>query len=147
MNRIILYVVAGVIILGLGFFALNSYIYGEKQGEPSPHTLTSKKWTWVSALYNDGREISPKETDAFTITFTEDGNFTATTDCNQMGGSYLVVGDQITMRDIFMTKMYCEGSQEATFAQLLTDSSNYHLTQEGGLILGLKFDSGSVVFR
>jgi len=141
--------ITGVVVLALlvgGFFALNNYIYQDKQSDPADASLTSQTWTWVAALYNDGREILPQDPQAFTISFGTDGSFNATTDCNQMGGTYATEGDQITFSDISMTKMFCEGSQEGTFSELLTDTQSYH-TADGELIFDLKFDSGSVMFR
>jgi heat shock protein HslJ len=147
MNKILITIMAVAAVLVGGFFVLNNYIYQEKQAEPGDASLTSQTWTWVAALYNDGREIIPQDPTAFTINFGTNGTFSATTDCNSMSGSY-TVGDagQISFGPIIMTKMFCEGSQEATFAQLLTDTSTYHIAS-GELILGLKFDSGSVMFR
>ena len=109
-------------------------------------SLTSKTWVWVAALYNDGREILPQEPQAFTLLFGTDGAFSATTDCNQMGGTYRLQGDQITFSDMFATKMFCEGSQEQAFTQLLADTQSYHITSSE-LVFDLKFDSGSVIFR
>lgn len=119
----------------------------EGEADPSRMTLTMTEWRWVSALYNDGRTVGPKAFGDFTLTFTEDSRFTADTDCNQMGGSYSADGDALTFSDIYMTKMYCEGSMEETFALLLRDTAHYHFTSRGELILDLKFDSGSAVFR
>ncbi len=120
----------------------------EGEADPSRMTLSMQTWVWDSALYNDGREITPKKTGAFTLTFKTDGTFTATTDCNQMGGSYTTAANnQITFGDIYMTKMFCEGSQEIEFSQMLSNTSGYHFTSRGQLILDLKFDSGSVVFH
>ncbi|MBP9710907.1 MAG: META domain-containing protein [Candidatus Pacebacteria bacterium] len=135
----------GIALVG-GFFLLNNYIYQEKQADTENASLTTQTWTWVAALYNDGREIVPQDPQAFTLSFGTDGSFTATTDCNQMNGSYTTEGDKITFGTIGMTKMFCEGSQEATFSQLLTDTQTYHIA-DGELIFDLKFDSGSVMFR
>jgi heat shock protein HslJ len=119
----------------------------EGEANPAVMTLGMKTWQWVSALYNDGRELLPRQAGKFSITFGTDGKFTATTDCNQMGGSYTATASTIAMTDIYSTKMYCEGSQETDFHNLLRDSSGYHFTSKGELILDLKFDSGSVTFR
>lgn len=119
----------------------------EGEADPSRMTLSMKTWKWISALYNDEREVKPAKADAFTLTFGADGKFTATTDCNQMGGSYTTDAEKIEFKDIFSTKMFCEGSQETVFAELLTNSTSYHFTSKGELILDQKFDSGSVVFR
>ena len=119
----------------------------EGEADPSKMTLGMKTWVWQSALYNDEREIRPKVEKQFSITFGNDGKFSATTDCNSMGGSYKVEGEKITFSQIFSTKMFCEGSQESEFASLLETASSFHFTSKGELILDLKFDSGSAIFR
>lgn len=147
MNKVLITIVAMVALLVGGFLVLNNYIYQEKQADPTDASLTSQTWTWVAALYNDGREVVPQDPTAFTLNFGTDGTFDATTDCNSMSGSYTVGDDgQISFGPIAMTKMFCEGSQEQTFSRLLTDTTTYHITS-GELIFDLKFDSGSVVFR
>ena len=119
----------------------------EGEANPSSMTLDMKKWVWVSTLYNDEREIMPKQAGRFTITFGKDGRFSATTDCNSMGGGYVAYNGTLTFGETFMTEMYCEGSQESDFANLLQTASGYHFTSKGELILDLKFDSGSAMFR
>lgn len=119
----------------------------EGEADPSRMTLGMKTWGWISALYNDGREVKPKNAGVFTLMFGSDGKFAATTDCNSMGGSYTFDADSITFSQIFSTKMYCEGSQESEFAALLEDTQGYHFTSRGELIFDLKFDSGSVIFK
>jgi len=119
----------------------------EGEADPSKMKLNMKTWNWINALYNDGREIKPKKAGVFTITFGNEGKFTATTDCNSMGGSFISTQDSISFSDIFSTKKYCEGSQELEFAQFLMDTDHYHFTSHGELILDLKFDSGTVVFK
>lgn len=118
----------------------------EGEADPSRMTLGMTTWKWMRALYNDGRVVAPQEAGVFTLTFA-DGRFSATTDCNSMSGEYSVSGNTITFGPIASTKMYCEGSQEGEFARLLQDSTSYHFTSRGELVLDLKFDSGTVVFR
>jgi len=162
-KRLLIGAGALVVVLG-GFFVFNSYVYEEKQGEnqenvpivgenlegeadPSRMTLGMTEWRWVKALYNDGREVVPKKFGAFSLTFGTDGRFSAKTDCNSMGGSYKTSGNLITFSEIMSTLIYCEGSQESEFSTLLQNTENYHFTSRGELILGLKYDSGSVIFR
>ena len=145
MNKVLGLIVLVLIFLVGGFFLLNNYIYEQKQGDGL--SLTSKTWEWEHTLINDGRRITPAKAGAFKVTFGEDGRFTATTDCNQMGGSYKAEDGRLEISDMFSTKMYCEGSQESTFAQFVGDSTQYHFTDDGKLILGIKFDSGTVTFR
>jgi heat shock protein HslJ len=117
------------------------------EADPSRMTLSMKKWEWVKALYNDGRTITPKKAGVFTVTFREDGTFSATTDCNGIGGKYTAKDGVITFDSVFITEMYCEGSQDTLFARLVGDSTSYHFTGRGELIFDLKYDSGTVVFR
>ncbi len=119
----------------------------EGEADPSKMTLDMKTWAWIFALFNDERKVAPKKTGDFTITFEKDGKFTATTDCNAMFGEYKTDESTIAFSAIGMTRKFCEGSQEVEFSELLTNSSGYHFTSKGELILDLKFDSGSVIFR
>jgi heat shock protein HslJ len=119
----------------------------EGEADPARMTLTQKPWVWIGALYNDGREILPREVQSFTLTFSPTGTFTATTDCNGVGGKYTADAGRIAFTDMMSTLMYCEGSQESTFTELLVNTSGYHFTSRGELILDLKFDSGTVTFR
>ncbi|RJP43628.1 META domain-containing protein [Candidatus Parcubacteria bacterium] len=119
----------------------------EGEADPSRMSLGMKKWVWISALYNDGREVAPKQSGRFTLAFSDDGTFSATTDCNSMSGSYAAGTDTISFGPIASTKMYCEDSQEGEFASLLQNAQGFHFTSRGELILDLKFDSGSAVFR
>jgi heat shock protein HslJ len=120
----------------------------EGEADPSRMKLGMKTWIWVSAVYNDGREIKPKKEGVFTIIFDEAaGRFSATTDCNQMNGSYATFDGSLSFSQITSTKMYCAGSQEAAFAKLLETTGEYLFTSRGQMILNLKFDSGSVIFQ
>lgn len=120
----------------------------EGEANPDQMTLAMKTWVWQSTLLNDGTEVRPVQAGRFTITFTTDGTFGAGTDCNSMGGRYAASTDgTITFSEIAQTLMACENSQEAVFSGFLTNASGYHFTSKGELILDLKFDSGSVIFR
>jgi heat shock protein HslJ len=120
----------------------------EGEADPSRMTLQMQTWTWINALYNDGRVITPKQPQAFKITFKNDGTFSASTDCNSVGGEYNAKNGIISFDgSIAMTMMYCEGSQDSEFAQLLQNINGYHFTNRGELIFDLKFDSGTVTFR
>lgn len=119
----------------------------EGEADPKKMSLTMKPWEWVSSQYENGKEAMPKNPSTFVLTFNTDGTFSLKTDCNQMGGSYAVDGEKLTLSKIFSTKMYCEGSQETEFSQMLQNVASYSFTSKGELILALKFDSGTSVFR
>jgi len=118
----------------------------EGEADPSRMTLEMKTWVWISSLYNDGREILPKQSGKFTLLF-EDGKILVTSDCNSGSTSYATASSTISFGPIVSTKMFCEGSQEKEFFTMIENSTSYHFTGKGELILDLKFDSGSVVFR
>ncbi|MEN9649398.1 MAG: hypothetical protein RL094_365 [Candidatus Parcubacteria bacterium] len=118
----------------------------EGEANPDVMSLTMKKWKWFRAEYNDGKVITPKR-DVFTLTFDTKGSFSITTDCNGGGGKYVATKSTITLSDMMSTLMYCEGSQEADFQKLLSNSSSYLFTSKGELVLNLKMDSGSVYFK
>jgi len=119
----------------------------EGEADPSRMNLEMKTWEWIQTNLNDGSKIIPKTTGAFTISFSDDGSFSVTTDCNNMGGHYVLDGSEITFGEIFSTKKYCEGSEEVVFAKILQDTVEYNFTGKGELIFQLKFDSGQAVFK
>lgn len=129
----------------LQFGVVEQYFEGE--ADPLRMSLAMKDWTWISAIYNDGRRIEPNQLGIFTLTFFNDGHFSAKTDCSPMGGSYVVEGNTIVFGSIETTLMFCEGSQEAEFGDLLENAQLYLFTSRRELALNLKFDSGTVMFR
>lgn len=118
----------------------------EGEANPAMMTLDMKPWKWKKTTYNNDTEITPK-TDKFVLTFKNDKTFSASTDCNGVGGEYIVTGNKITFTRMFSTEMYCEGSQESVFAKMLEETQGFLFTSKGELILELKLDSGSVIFN
>ncbi len=119
----------------------------EGEADVSKMSLSMKTWNWISAQYNDGRTVTPSKSGKFTITFKSDSTFSATTDCNGIGGEYVAKQGSISLTKMVSTLMYCEGSQEADFSKLLSDAAGYHFTSKGELVFDLKYDSGVVIFR
>ena len=119
----------------------------EGEADPARMSLGMQTWTWIRTTYSDGKEIKPLAEKKFTITFRDDKTFSATTDCNEVGGKYVAKDNKITFGEMASTLMYCEGSQESDFTKSLSEAQSYLFTSRGELILDLKFDSGSVVFR
>jgi heat shock protein HslJ len=109
--------------------------------------LAMKTWVWISTQYNNDSSVMPLKPDVFTITFDDDKRVKIGTDCNRMQGAYKVKLNQIQFGDFFSTRMYCKGSQEKLFEEMLKKVSSYSFTSRGQLILELKYDSGSIVFQ
>lgn len=118
----------------------------EGEANPATMTLNMKTWVWISTLYGNNKTVMPKKPQVFTLTFKKDGSFSATTDCNSVGGKYAVKGSTITFSQMMSTLMYCDGSQEGDFNAMLRAVQTYHFTTKGELIFDLKLDTGSVIF-
>ena len=119
----------------------------EGEADPSVMSLTMKSWVWISTVTNDGIEVYPKNKGQFALTFTDDGRFSAKTDCNSMGGSYKTNGDTISLSEMMSTMMFCEDSQESEFSGFLTEVTDYNFTSKGELFFRLGQGGGTMVFR
>lgn len=89
------------------------------------NNLSSHPWKWQGA----------KDKTRFVLTFKDDNSFSASTDCNGVGGEYLSVGTRIAFDKMMSTLMYCEGSQEAEFTKILSEAKTYLITPDGELII------------
>lgn len=119
----------------------------EGEANPAVMSLGMKKWLWVKTQMNDGKITTPKKADVFGLTFSKAGKVSVSTDCNGMGGNYSTQGKNIFFSQMISTMMYCDGSQEQEFSGALNEVSSYLFTSKGELILELKNDSGTMVFR
>lgn len=119
----------------------------EGEADPSKMTLGMKTWNWVNTIYSDDKIVKPIKADKFSLTFKDNKTFSATTDCNGVGGEYTVNGNKISFTKMMSTLMYCDGSQESDFSKMLSETGSYMFTSKGELVLLLKYDSGSVVFK
>lgn len=114
---------------------------------PVEVSLTSKTWNWVSSTYGDGRVITPNKQGVFTVTFTPENTLSISTDCNHGAGEYTAIDGALEISPIVSTEMACGDSQETLFKTDLQNVSSYHFTEDGRLVLDIKFDSGSIVFN
>lgn len=119
----------------------------EGEADTVKMSLSMKNWEWVSTGYSDGKKVTPRTEKKFVLTLKSDKTFSATTDCNGVGGEYTTNGNKITFTKMISTMMYCEGSQEADFTKMISEVQSYFFTAKGELVLDLKFDTGSVIFK
>lgn len=119
----------------------------EGESDTVKMSLSMKNWEWVSTGYSDGKKVTPRTEKKFVLTLKSDKTFSATTDCNGVGGEYTTNGNKITFTKMISTMMYCEGSQEADFTKMISEVQSYFFTAKGELVLDLKFDNGSVIFK
>lgn len=119
----------------------------EGEADPSRMTLPMQEWKWIKTTYNDDKEVFPMKKDAFLATFTNEGKVSFKTDCNSMNAEYTTITDTLSFGPIASTKMFCEGSQETEFGAMLKDVEKFSFTSRGELILSLKKDGGTMLFR
>lgn len=110
-------------------------------------SLMTKTWKWEKTEYSDDTLVEPTKESAFALTFKQDGKVMIQTDCNAMSSTYQLDGSKLTFGEIMSTKKYCEGSQENEFAKMLKEIVTFFFTEEGVLIMELKYDSGSMTFK
>lgn len=119
---------------------------GEGVAEPALRTLDVKPWQWVGATYADGSTVAPKTVGDFVMTFSSSGGVSFDTDCNSMSSSFEAYSGGLTFGPIASTKMYCEGSKETEFAQLISDTKTYRFTAKGELVLETS-EGATAVFK
>jgi heat shock protein HslJ len=119
----------------------------EGEANPEVMTLSQKSWQWIRTNYSDGRVFVPKQKDAFVITFAGDDTMSATTDCNGVSGPYTAVAGSLVFGSLATTMMFCDGSEEGVFNELLGKVSTYTFTSDGELELGLKAGEGVMILR
>jgi len=117
------------------------------EANPDMMSLQMKSWSWVQTTYNSGDSLTPADADTFTLIFMDDDTFSATTDCNTVGGQYDTNDNQISFTNLFVTEMFCEDSQEREFVAMLSAVETYSFTTQGTLVFDLVNDNGSAVFR
>lgn len=117
----------------------------EGEANPDVMTLGMQTWHWVHTTYANDTVVTPNK-DKFTLTFSGK-TFSAATDCNGVGGEYVVQGSSIAFTKMMSTLMFCEGSQETEYSKELGEVVGYKFTSKGELVLSLKLDSGSMLFR
>ncbi len=119
----------------------------EGEADTLKMTLGMKTWSWINTVYSDDRIVKPIVENKFKLTFKKDKTFSASTDCNGVGGEYSVDTNKITFSNMISTQMFCENSLEKDFTKMLSETQSYLFTSKGELVLILKYDSGSVFFR
>ena len=151
-NNTILAIVVAVLVGGFAYW----WLTGERVA-PAPvedgvglteatASLTEHTWVWEQTVMNDGAVIEPAQEGAFTLTFSEEGMISGSTDCNSFSGDYTLDEMTLSTGPLAMTLMYCEGSQEMEFIEMVTTAQFVFFTEEDDLVLLLPYDSGSVLF-
>lgn len=117
---------------------------------PSTSTTTSstfvgRNWVWQSTKMLSGESLVPKGERQFVLQFTPDSRYQSTTDCNSLGGGYVIDGEVLSLESPIATKMYCEGSLESEYVTQLLLVNSY-VIENNELRFNLKGDYGTMIF-
>ena len=91
--------------------------------------LLSYPWVWIKTiddigpLAQESQIILPKKQNAFTLIFNSNKQVQGTTDCNNFSGTYSLEFNKIVFNSFMSTLMYCEGSQEQEFIQMIKNGT------------------------
>lgn len=106
------------------------------------------KYTEGDTIEDTDSPITPTG-EQFVLRFSEDGQFTSTTDCNQVSGGYVQDGEVLSLGPIVTTLMACDGedSKESVYLAELGRVTSFSITENNQLRLNLLRDSGVMVFE
>ncbi len=106
----------------------------EGESDDNRVSLSAHSWEWIrSEVY--GTVTTPESSDTFTLSFIDDSHVSVGTDCNSMGGTYELQGYSLTFGSLVSTLMYCENSQESTFASMLAAVHHFEFNEHNELVL------------
>jgi heat shock protein HslJ len=104
-------------------------------------------WIWKETVLADGKKVTPTKAGVFGLKMNEEGEFSATTDCNNIIGKFTMDDINIDYSDIGMTKMACdEKSQQDLFVSYLNEVKKYDYNKEKQFIFLLP-DNSKVIFE
>ncbi len=117
-------------------------VTGKAQKVESP--LLGNAWVWQRTEKADGSTVKP-DGESFVLSFLPTEQYTSSTDCNALSGTFVVDKEVLSLSPAIATKMYCEGSLETAYTNdlMLTDS---FVIDEDLLRLNLNRDNGTMIF-
>lgn len=109
--------------------------------------VTGMKWSWVETQYVNDDIVVPAKGSDFIARFSAEGQFSSSTDCNAIGGSYELDGSNLSFGPMFATRMACANETlETEYTNMLNEVVSYMIDVHGNLVLMLRYDTGSMIF-
>lgn len=105
-------------------------------------SLENKTWTWIESVESN-RLVRPLQSGRFSVSFVN-GNIQIRTDCNGGSASYTKSGSTLRINSIASTMMYCDGSQESVFFNMLQGVQSYSIQNNE---LSLNYGNGVLFFK
>jgi len=107
--------------------------------------LRETSWVWTETIYEDDSAVTPDQPGSFVLSFIDESQFGAQTDCNNVRGSYSLTGAAISFEPMATTRMACRNDvQEGEFVAMLEVVEEITVDSEDRLMLALP--SGTMVF-
>lgn len=114
--------------------------------EESKQKIYSKNWTWSRTEIGSAQKISPFGSE-FVMKIDVNGNFTSTSDCNNLSGKVFILNNNIYFRDIAQTKKFCPKTREAAFISNLEEVVKFRFDEKERLVLEFKNNEGFMLFE
>lgn len=112
----------------------------------SAKTLAGTAWKWTTSKFSDDKVTTPPDPNQYLLQFNADGTLSIQADCNHIGGTYTVTGNQLTLNLGPSTLVACAPDSLGTeYTRQLGLVSSYLFDGEN-LVLEFKLDSGSMIF-
>lgn len=114
----------------------------------SEEELGDTLWQWVSLVENmpAAQSVVPNP-ENYNLVFREDGTYSAKADCNQLIGSYELLGGQLTLKPGISTLAECGPDSSYDLYSRLLEQVAGAGTREGVLVLILGEDAGFMNFE
>lgn len=114
----------------------------------SEEPLAGTAWELVEILMMDDSIFTPENPSDYTLAFSNDGMVSGRIDCNQMSGSYMVDGSQLSFGPLATTRAMCPpDSLFDLVVQGLDSANSFVMDSEGHLHIAFGPDAGILVYR
>ena len=118
-------------------------------GGDNSSDLMGVPWRWTALLEGEATSGLSAVPDprSYLLTLDEDGTFGAKADCNSLGGTYSLSGDELTLEPGPMTMVACGArSLSDEYVASLRRVKTWEIYEEGQLALGFGDDLGYMYF-
>lgn len=108
-------------------------------------SIYNKDWVWIATEIGSAQKISPFGRD-FIIKFDKNGTFISSSDCNSISGKFLIVKNNIYLRDIIVSTKFCPKSRESNYVSNLENVVKFRFDDKKRMVLELKNNEGFMIF-
>lgn len=131
---------------GAGTMTFTAAPVAEQPQIPAAPALTSATWEWIGTT-TPVEQVTASDPARYTVTFNADGTLAVKADCNNVTGTYVDNGGQLTITLGASTMAMCPpDTQDQLFTQSLSAAAGYFFEGED-LLIDMMADAGTMRFR